>query len=147
VQVRPQEVVNDNHQILQLLPRAEANPPQLVGKWKFTEDSPPIFVSKVPVLSGVVLHLQQQSPQRQMMGGVPLDVADSKAADATHGALDWQQRVVQYYKREMAAGRIKEMPPLPSAAGKHTKEDYNAFFSGWKPDLEARKALEDVSFV
>ena len=41
----------------------------------------------------------------QMMDGLPLTVADSKASDATQGALDWQQRVVKYYKKEIAAGR------------------------------------------
>jgi len=38
--------------------------------------------------------------------------------------------------------RIKEMPPLPGAAGHHTKADYDAFFNGWKPDVEAREQFE-----
>ena len=79
------------------------------------------------------------------MDVLPLNVADSEASEATNGAMDWQARVVQYYKKEMAAGRIKEMPPLPSASGHHKKEDYDAFFNGWNPGAAARKQLEDAS--
>jgi len=126
------------------LPRVEGNPPHHEGTWKFagaiTGVAPSfVGVTKVPALSDAVVryharHWQQQ--QRQSFN------TDQKASDATQGALDWQQRVVQYYKKEIASGHIKEMPPLPQAGGVHKKQDYDAFFNGWKPDVEAREKAD-----
>ena len=112
--------------------RAGETPPQHAGTWVFSRDGP-TFAAATHV------------PRGQMMDVLPLNVADSEASEATHGAMDWQARVVQYYKKEMAAGRIKEMPPLPSASGHHKKEDYDAFFNGWNPGVAARKELQDAS--
>ena len=114
--------------------RAETSPPHHEGTWMFTSTGPSFNPARK----------LGPGPRGQMMDGVPLNIADKGAADATQGAIEWQQRVVQYYKRQMEAGRIKEMPPLPSASG-HLGSPH-AFYKGGRSDQEAQDESQQEIF-
>ena len=109
----------------------ELNPPHHSGTWKFPEQlggpntgGPPVFVpdlTNVPALSDAALRYQLNQMQIRDALRSDVDVAaptalSSEAEEAvaqSKAALEWEERVVKYYKEQIAKGRIAEMPPLP----------------------------------
>jgi len=129
----------------------ELNPPHHSGTWKFPTGGPPVFVpdvNNVPALSDAALRYQLNQIRIRDALRSDVDVAaptalssDAEEAVAqSKAALEWEERVVKYYKEQIAKGRIAEMPPLPMS-GAWGKGHNIPRPESWGPQKEKETAV------